>query len=122
MQALRVYFPQANKNDRQLQQAGKRVQIIKKHPQKRGMLQFGTELVTSADGSIATLLGASPGASTAVSIMLELLEKSFPRQMQASRKKRISTLVPSYGIYLTDHSDLLQTIRKHTARILGLDS
>lgn len=122
MQALRMYFPQADEKDRELYEAGKRVQIIKKHPQKWGILQFGTELVTSSDGTIAALLWASPGASTAVSIMLELLEKSFPEKMQTSRKKHITTIIPSYGMRLADHPDLLQTIRKHTATALGLDN
>lgn len=122
MEALRVYFPQADEKDRQLQEAGKRVQIIKKHPQKWGILQFGTELVTSADGSIAALLGASPGASTAVSIMLTLLEKSFPTQMKNTRKKHITTIIPSYGLQLADHPDLLQTVRKQTSTTLRLDS
>jgi len=85
-------------------------------------LQFGTELVTSSDGSIAALLGASPGASTAVSIMLELLEKSFPEQMKDTRKKHIATIIPSYGMQLADHPVLLQTIRKQTSTTLGLDS
>jgi malate dehydrogenase (quinone) len=122
MQALHVYFPEADEKDRELQEAGKRVQIIKKHPQKWGILQFGTELVTSSDGSIAALLGASPGASTAVSIMLELLEKSFPEQMKDTRKKHIATIIPSYGMQLADHPVLLQTIRKQTSTTLGLDS
>jgi malate dehydrogenase (quinone) len=122
MEVLRVYFPQADEKDRQLQEAGKRVQIIKKHPQKWGILQFGTELVTSADGSIAALLGASPGASTAVSIMLTLLEKSFPTQMKNTRKKHITTIIPSYGLQLADHPDLLQTVRKQTSTTLRLDS
>lgn len=57
--------------------AGQRVQIIKKDPVRGGILQSGTEVVSSADGLIAALLGASPGASTSVSIMLQLIERCF---------------------------------------------
>jgi malate dehydrogenase (quinone) len=75
--ALRRFYPQARAEDWRLEVAGQRVQIIKKDPKKGGMLQFGTELVASGDGSIAALLGASPGASVTVSIMLELIERCF---------------------------------------------
>lgn len=122
LQALRLYVPQADTKDRELQDAGKRVQIIKKDHQKWGILQFGTELVTSADGSIAALLGASPGASTAVSIMLQLLEKSFSKEMKKDWRTQITRLIPSYGMQLSQHPELLQTTRKQTANTLGLDS
>lgn len=122
LDALRLYFPEADPKDRELYEAGKRVQIIKKHPQKWGILQFGTELVTSADGSIAALLGASPGASTAVSIMLQLVEKSFPDRMHNGRKKHIATMIPSYGLQLAQHPNMLHAVRKQAANILWLDS
>src|SRR5690606_25557262 len=76
--SLRVFMPTARDEDWTLIQAGQRAQVMKKDPQKGGVLQFGTEVVSSADGSIAGLLGASPGASTAVSIMLGLLKTCFP--------------------------------------------
>ena len=78
IEILRDYCPQARDADWEVQVAGLRVQIIKSDGKGGGDLKFGTEVVTSADGSIAALLGASPGASTAVSIMLELLERCFP--------------------------------------------
>jgi len=77
LDALREYLPEAKLEDWELETAGQRVQVIKKHPGHGGILEFGTEMVFSADHSIAALLGASPGASTAVSIMLGLLEKCF---------------------------------------------
>lgn len=77
MASLREYFPEARDEDWKLVQAGQRVQIIKKDAEKGGVLQFGTEVVTAADGSVAALLGASPGASTAAPIMLSVLEKAF---------------------------------------------
>src|SRR5215212_93643 len=79
---LREYFPTAKQDDWRLEPAGQRVQIIKKHPTHGGILQFGTEVVSAADGSIAALLGASPGASTSVAIMLDLLKRCFGQQLQ----------------------------------------
>ena len=75
--ALKEYFPNAKKEDWRLWQAGQRVQIIKRDPVKGGVLKLGTEIVASQDGSIAGLLGASPGASTAAPIMLNLMKKVF---------------------------------------------
>src|SRR5690606_6836880 len=77
MDALREYFPNAQNQDWKLLQAGQRVQVITKDPEHGGILQFGTEVVASQDGTIAALLGASPGASTAAPIMLTVLEKTF---------------------------------------------
>ena len=76
--SLRVFVPTAKDEDWELIQAGQRAQVMKKDPDKGGVLQFGTEVITGADGSIAGLLGASPGASTAVSIMLGLMKTCFP--------------------------------------------
>ncbi len=93
---LRRYCPSANDDDWQVQVAGLRVQIIKSDGRGGGDLKFGTEVVTSADGTIAALLGASPGASTAVSIMLGLLERCFPaRWASAEWRSRLATLMPS---------------------------
>jgi hypothetical protein len=78
LEALRRFYPEAKAEDWRLEVAGQRVQIIKKDPKKGGVLQFGTELVSAQDGSLAALLGASPGASVTVSIMLELIERCFP--------------------------------------------
>ena len=76
--SLRTFVPTAKDEDWELLNAGQRAQVMKKDAKKGGVLQFGTEVVTGADGSIAGLLGASPGASTAVSIMLGLLQTCFP--------------------------------------------
>ena len=78
--SLRTFMPTAKDEDWELLNAGQRAQVMKKDPKKGGVLQFGTEVVTGADGTIAGLLGASPGASTAVSIMLGLLKTCFPDQ------------------------------------------
>ncbi len=80
MEALHEYFPLAQAEDWNWPQAGQRVQVIKKDVEEGGVLEFGTGVVYAADGSLATLLGASPGASTSVSIMLDVLQKCFPEQ------------------------------------------
>jgi len=83
LETLRGFYPEAKAEDWRLEVAGQRVQIIKKDPKKGGILQFGTELVSAKDGSIAALLGASPGASVTVSIMLDLIERCFPEQAKS---------------------------------------
>jgi malate dehydrogenase (quinone) len=92
---LRRYCPRANDDDWEVQVAGLRVQIIKRVG-NGGELRFGTEVVTSADGTIAALLGASPGASTAVSIMIEVLQRCFPTQWSSREwRERLSHVLPS---------------------------
>lgn len=117
---LREFVPTAKKEDWDVVVAGQRVQVIKDTKEGgRGTLQFGTEVVTAADGSVAALLGASPGASTAVHVMLEVLEKCFPQQMKAWEPK-IKEMIPSYGVSLVKNPDLLQEIHMSTSRTLGL--
>lgn len=94
--SLRVFMPTAKDEDWSIIQAGQRAQVMKKDPDKGGILQFGTEVVAAEDGSIAGLLGASPGASTAVSIMLGLLKRCFPDQI-ADWEPRLAELIPGYG-------------------------
>ncbi|WP_221930411.1 malate dehydrogenase (quinone) [Paracoccus laeviglucosivorans] len=103
MNALREYLPEAKDEDWRLWQAGQRVQIIKRDAEKGGVLKLGTEIVSSADGSITALLGASPGASTAAPIMLNLLEKVFADQLATPAwQERVRQIVPSYGTALND--------------------
>ena len=95
---LRNYCPTARDDDWEVQVAGLRVQIIKNDGKGGGELKFGTEVVTSADGSIAALLGASPGASTAAAIMVELLQRCFPTAWASTPwRERLATLLPSLG-------------------------
>ncbi|WP_264050460.1 malate dehydrogenase (quinone) [Methylobacterium flocculans] len=114
-QALREYFPNAKKDEWRLVQAGQRVQIIKRDPEKGGVLKLGTEIVSAKDGSIAALLGASPGASTAAPIMLNVLEKVFPQRVATPEwQTKIRQIVPSYGTKLNDdagkaHQELVYT-------------
>lgn len=120
MEELREFVPNARSEDWDLVVAGQRVQVIKDTAAGgRGTLQFGTEVVSAADGSIAALLGASPGASTAVSVMLQVLKKCFPQQIDAWEQK-IKEMIPSYGVSLSDHPELSDEIQASTARSLGL--
>ena len=121
MKALREYFPDAVAEDWDLEVAGQRVQVIKKDEEKGGVLEFGTEVVCAADGSIAALLGASPGASTAVSIMLDLLNRCFPEKMKTEEwQRKIEQMIPSYKKSLVTDAALCREIRDRTAALLGL--
>ena len=116
--ALHRYYPEAVGDDWELITAGQRVQIMKRDAKKGGVLQFGTEVV-SADGSLAALLGASPGASTAAPIMLNLLNRCFPSRM-AAWEPRIRELVPGYGMKLNDNPSLADELMGYTAKVLGI--
>jgi malate dehydrogenase (quinone) len=121
MNALREYLPEAKAGDWRLWQAGQRVQIIKRDPKQGGVLKLGTEIVAAKDGSIAALLGASPGASTAPSIMLNLLGKVFPKQLATPQwQAKIRTMVPSYGTLLNDDPMALQAEWAATTAALQL--
>jgi len=119
MEALRDFIPNAKSEDWDLLVTGQRVQIIKNTAAGKGMLQFGTEVLGSADGSIAALLGASPGASTVVSIMLEVMGKCFPQHMKAWEPK-LKEMIPSYGMPLLKTPELIHEILTSTSRTLGL--
>lgn len=97
IEALREYFPNVNAEDWRLEVAGQRVQVIKKDEEEGGKLEFGTEIVAAQDGSIAGLLGASPGASTAVYIMTETLKKCFPEHLNdPDIRAKLATLLPTF--------------------------
>lgn len=117
--SLRTFVPTAKDADWTLIQAGQRAQVMKKDPEKGGILQFGTEVVTSADGTIAGLLGASPGASTAVSIMLGLLKTCFPAQLPAW-EPRLRELIPSYGTTLNGDPAVARESLAESAEALAI--
>src|SRR5690606_32739640 len=94
---LREYMPSARGEDWKMITAGQRVQVMKKDPEKGGVLQFGTEVITGAEGSIAGLLGASPGASTAVHAMLGVIERCFPEQWENGWKQAFKRWAPALG-------------------------
>ncbi|MCH1625633.1 malate:quinone oxidoreductase [Fredinandcohnia quinoae] len=120
MKELREFVPNAKSEDWDFVVAGQRVQVIKDtEAGGKGTLQFGTEVITAADGSIAALLGASPGASTAVHVMLEVLKKCFPQHIKDWEPKIIE-MIPSYGISLMENPELFEQILTSTAETLGL--
>ncbi|WP_374947791.1 malate:quinone oxidoreductase [Agreia sp.] len=119
--ALQEFMPTADPKDWYLITAGQRVQVMKKDADRGGVLQFGTELIASADGSIAGLLGASPGASTAVPIMLDVLERCFPDDY-ARWVPQIRSMIPSLGTRLTDSPATARKVLKSTAKALHLAS
>ena len=119
LQALWDFYPSADPDDWYELTAGQRVQVIKPDRKKVGVLQFGTEVVTNADGSIAGLLGASPGASTAAAIMIDVLERCFPERLGGWSKK-LRGMVPSYGTKLSDDADQAYRSTSHTGSVLKL--
>ncbi|WP_448698440.1 malate:quinone oxidoreductase [Mucilaginibacter sp. AW1-3] len=121
LEALRDYCPTAKMSDWELEIAGQRVQVIKKDPEHGGILEFGTEVVTAGDGSIAALLGASPGASTSVSIMVGLLERCFAGKLYTHEwQTKLHEMIPSYGKSLAQDAELLEHTRARTSEILNL--
>lgn len=115
LEDLRTFVPEAKLEDWDLLVAGQRVQVIK----KGGNLQFGTEVVHAADGSIAALLGASPGASVAVDVMLNLMKDCFPQEYPTWEAK-IKEMIPTYGIALQQNPALLKQVQEETAQALKL--
>jgi malate dehydrogenase (quinone) len=121
--ALREFFPNAEQKDWRIEVAGQRVQIIKKDPAHGGILEFGTELVSAADGSIVAMLGASPGASTAVWIMVRVIERSFAGKLNLGGwLPRLKEIIPSYGQSLAENAALCQRIRAETAAVLNINN
>lgn len=121
LDSLRRFYPQLDPADWKLEIAGQRVQIIKKDAKKGGVLQFGTELVSSEDGSLAALLGASPGASVTVSIMLDLLKRCFPEQSASAEwKEKLATIFPAPLKELETNAELYRTTQERSDTLLKL--
>ena len=119
--ALKEYYPSARKEDWKLIQAGQRVQIIKKDAEKGGVLKLGTEVVVDEQKTISALLGASPGASTAAPITLNVIKQMFPEQFNSAEwQRRIHDIVPSYGQKLNGNVALTQQVWDDTAAALQL--
>jgi len=122
-EALKEYFPDAKKEDWRLWTAGQRVQIIKKDAKEGGVLRLGTEVVSSKDGSIAALLGASPGASTAAPIMLHLMETVFKDKVATPEwQAKLKAIIPSYGTQLNGNVEATEKELGYTSRVLQLDN
>ncbi|WP_460145460.1 malate dehydrogenase (quinone) [Pseudomonas sp. S2_A02] len=121
LNALKEYFPNAKAEDWRLWQAGQRVQIIKRDEAAGGVLKLGTEIVASADGTIAGLLGASPGASTAAPIMLTVLQKVFKDKVASPAwQEKLHQIVPSYGTQLNSNPAKVAEEWAYTAKVLQL--
>jgi len=118
---LKLFYPEAKYEDWELIKAGQRVQIIKKDDEEGGVLKFGTEIVTNEDNTLAALLGASPGASTSVSIMLDVLNVCFEDEMKSEAwQKKIKEMIPSYGESLIEDVELCRRTREMTTKVLKL--
>jgi malate dehydrogenase (quinone) len=121
--ALQHFYPGAQREEWQQAVAGQRVQIIKPDPQHTGTLEFGTELIASSDKSLVALLGASPGASTAAFIAIEVLEKCFGNELtMGGWLPRLKTVIPTYGIDLKQDAAATLDIRARTAKVLKLEN
>jgi len=121
VKSLQEYVPVARLEDWELQKAGQRVQVIKKDEGRKGKLEFGTEAIVSSDGSVAALLGASPGASTAAAIMFGILPKCFPKESKADAwQSKLKEMAPSWGVDLTKEESQLAATRSRTTRTLKL--
>lgn len=122
LETLRGFYPEAKAEDWRLEVAGQRVQIIKKDPKKGGILQFGTELVAAADGTIAALLGASPGASVTVSIMLDLIRRCFPEQAKSDDwRSKLDEIFPAMADVLSSDAARYHEVQTQSNQRLQLD-
>lgn len=118
--SLREFVPNADAKDWELYEAGQRAQVIKPSG-LGGSLQFGTEVISSSDGSIAGLLGASPGASVAVRVMLDVAKRIYPKEF-GEWQPAIKKLVPSFGVDLNSDATLASASLASTAAALKLKS
>jgi malate dehydrogenase (quinone) len=120
--SLQEFYSDAKMKDWELASAGLRVQIIKGCDTNGGRLEFGTEIVTAKDGTLASLLGASPGASTSVQAMLEVIERCFKSRVRsADWQRKLKKMIPSYGESLDENVALLHAVRERTLATLGLE-
>ena len=121
LETLRGFYPEAKAEDWRLEIAGQRVQIIKKDPKRGGKLEFGTEIVAAQDGSIAALLGASPGASVSVSAMLDLMKRCFPERLKsADWNSRLKDIFPASAEELQKDAELYRSVQASSNKRLGL--
>jgi malate dehydrogenase (quinone) len=123
LETLRGFYPEAKAEDWRLEIAGQRVQIIKKDAKKGGILQFGTELVAAQDGTQAALLGASPGASVTVSIMLDLLQRCFPEQVRSEQwQGKLAEIFPALGAVLATDAERYRDVQARSNALLHLQA
>jgi malate dehydrogenase (quinone) len=118
--ALREFVPSAVDSNWRLSVAGQRVQVIKPGGRRRGTLEFGTTVIAAADGSIAGLLGASPGATTAIPAMLDVMERCFDDQFTTTWQPRLLEMIPSLGTTLSEEPALFHEVWDWGTKVLGL--
>ena len=121
MSHLRDFIKDAKEEDWELKIAGQRVQIIKKDRFEGGRLEFGTEVVVNKDGNIASLLGASPGASTSAFAMIMVLEKCFGNRLENEWKEKLLEMIPTYGKKLAEYPELIKKVREYSKEKLELE-
>ncbi len=121
LKQLKEFAPTVGDDHWEMYAAGQRAQIVKPDRKRGGVLQFGTEVISSSGGSLAGVLGASPGASTAVPIALSVLQQSFPRKFSGSWAEALRTMVPTLGVALNDEPELAAATMAGTAKALGIE-
>lgn len=121
LEQLRQFLPSVQPEEWHVRRAGQRVQIIKLDDKGRGKLEFGTEVIKTGDRTMAALLGASPGASTCVSTMLDVIKSCLPDLVKGAGLERLQELIPSYGCSLLNDADLVRNVRSYTQQTLGLE-
>ncbi len=120
---LKVFIKDAKPEDWELKVAGQRVQIIKRDKEEGGVLEFGTDVVHSEDGKITALLGASPGASTAVHIMLNVLKIAFPERVRSEKyQEKLNSMIPFWNKEVTKDEEKFKEVQAHCSRSLNLDA
>lgn len=122
MEDLRVFIKDAKAEDWDLRIAGQRVQIIKRDKDEGGVLEFGTDLVHSTDGTITALLGASPGASVAVPIIIDVLKVAFPEKLKSAKwQEKLSEMVPFWDRDIENNIEEFQKAQAKSSKKLELD-
>ncbi|MUP46371.1 malate dehydrogenase (quinone) [Gramella sp. BOM4] len=120
---LRVFIKDAKPEDWELKVAGQRVQIIKRDEEQGGTLEFGTDVVHSRDGKITALLGASPGASVAVNIMLEVMQIAFPEKLENHViKQKLERMIPFWNRDVREDEQKFKEVQKGTSQTLELEA
>jgi malate dehydrogenase (quinone) len=123
IEALREFVPEAKPEDWETSIAGQRVQVIKRDGKGGGKLEFGTEIISAKDNTLAALLGASPGASTSVTIALDLLADCFPEKMATEAwQSKLREMIPSYGQALAENEPLATAVRYESHARLALQT
>lgn len=122
VEELKVFIKDAKPEDWELKVAGQRVQIIKRDKEEGGTLEFGTDVVHSKDGKITALLGASPGASTAVHIMLEVLSIAFPERMKSEEyRQKLDEMIPFWNMDIQNDKEKFKKVQEECSKNLNLD-